>query len=79
MPDDDRAEHLKALTQGRSTRMNTRFEEWATQALTDRDVERRLRLLAAAGDIEAARRAPDRLDAKTPQGGLRPVPERGPA
>ena len=45
--------------------MNKLFEEWATQALTAWDVERRFRLLAAEGDVEAALRILGRLDAKT--------------
>ena len=64
MPD-DKAERLKALAKSRGTSMNKLFEEWATQALTAWDVERRFRLLAAEGDVEAALRILDRLDAKT--------------
>ena len=72
MPDDT-AERLKALAKSRGTSMNKLFEEWATQALTAWDVERRFRLLAAEGDVETARRILDRLDAKT-RGGRKASP-----
>ncbi len=64
MPD-DKVERLKALAQSRGTSMNKLFEEWATQALAACDVERRFRLLAAEGNIEAALRVLDRLHTKT--------------
>lgn len=62
---DDKAERLEALAQSRGTSINKLFEEWATQALAAWDVERRFRLLAAEGDVEAALRVLDRLDAQT--------------
>ncbi|MHB8253525.1 MAG: ribbon-helix-helix protein, CopG family [Acidiferrobacter sp.] len=63
MPD-DKTERLKTLAKSRGISVNKMFEEWATQALTERDVELRFRLLAAQGDPQAALRVLDRLDAK---------------
>lgn len=61
MPD-DKAQRLKALARDRGVSVNKLFEEWATQALAERDVELRFRLLAAQGDPQDALRVLDRLD-----------------
>ena len=66
MPD-DKAERLKALAKSRGVSVNKLFEEWATQALTERDVELRFRLLAAQGDPLKALHVLDRLDTEDAQ------------
>lgn len=61
LPDDQHA-RLKTLAQTRGVSLNKLFEEFATKALTEFDVEARFRARAARGDPERGIALLDKLD-----------------
>jgi predicted transcriptional regulator len=60
---DDQHERLKALAAQRRISLNKLFEEFATTAIAEFDIETRMRLRAARGDVAAGLAVLDRLDA----------------
>jgi hypothetical protein len=61
LPDDKHA-RLRQLAESRAMSMNQLFEELATMALTQFDVETRFRARAARGDVTAGLRLLEKLD-----------------
>lgn len=61
---DDQLERFKALALHRGLSLDEIFEEFATKALTEFDVETRFRARAAAGNPSAALELPEKLDAR---------------
>jgi len=59
---DDQHERLKTLAQTRGVSLNKLFEEFATKALTEFDVEARFRARAARGDPARGLALLDKLD-----------------
>ena len=60
---DAQHERLKTLAAHCGVSLNKLFEEFATRALTEFDVETRFRVRAARGSAEAGLKLLDRLDA----------------
>lgn len=58
----DQLERLKTLEQTRGVSLNKLFEEFATKALTEFDVEARFRAPAARGDRQRGIALLDKLD-----------------
>ncbi len=59
---DDKADKIRDMARMKGISVNKLFEEWAAQMLTEMDVERRFRLMAAQGDPQAALRILEKLD-----------------
>lgn len=59
---DDQHERLKTLAQTRGVSLNKLFEEFATKALTEFDVEARFRARTARGDPARGLVLLDKLD-----------------
>lgn len=60
---DDQHERLKTLAVHRGVSLNKLFEEFATRALTEFDVEARFKARAARGDVERGLALLDKIDA----------------
>jgi predicted DNA-binding protein len=60
---DDTAQRLKSLAQSRGLSVNKLVEEMSAQAISAWDTENHFRAMAATGDVPAALRILDRLDA----------------
>jgi len=60
---DEQHERLKTLASSRGVSLNKLFEEFATRALTEFDVEARFRVRAARGDPERGLALLDKIDA----------------
>ena len=60
---EDQHERLRALAARRGISLNKLFEEFATRALTEFDVEARFRARAARGDPERGLALLDKIDA----------------
>lgn len=61
---DDQLERLRALALHRGLSLDEMFEEFAIKALTEFDVETRIRARAAAWNPSAALELLDKLDAR---------------
>jgi predicted transcriptional regulator len=59
---DDKHTRLRQLAESRAISMNKLFEELATMALTQFDVETRFRARAARGDVTVGLRLLEKLD-----------------
>lgn len=59
---DDKHTRLRQLAESRAMSMNKLFEELATMALTQFDVETRFRARAARGDVTVGLRLLEKLD-----------------
>ena len=59
---DDKHSRLRQLAESRAMSMNKLFEELATMALTQFDVETRFRARAARGDVTRGLRLLEKLD-----------------
>ncbi|MGE0048842.1 MAG: toxin-antitoxin system HicB family antitoxin [Acidithiobacillus sp.] len=61
----DKADKIRDLARSKGISVNKLFDEWTAQMLTEIDVERRFRLLAAQGDPQTALRILEKIDQKT--------------
>jgi len=59
---DEQHERLKTLAIQRGLSLNKLFEEFATRALTEFDVEARFRVRAARGDLDRSLALLDKVD-----------------
>lgn len=60
----DKADKIRDLARSKGISVNKLFDEWTAQMLTEIDVERRFRLLAAQGDPQTALRILEKIDQK---------------
>lgn len=59
---DDKAEKIRDMARRKGISVNKLFDEWTAQMLTEMDVERRFRVMAAQGDPQTALRILEKID-----------------